>query len=177
MFQRIYYVPKTSGTLSDTLLAFGFAQILEDIITQSQGENDVLVVLEDKGGYFQIDAGTVIQEDWIERLRPWDRLPYVLGGRKFTAPPAQAPHLATRNADEEWERFRRYNQQRQLLNEQKIVGQDQRQALQDLKPSADWTIVTFLTDFRMQVQGLHNKLALQWHLSSQEYLAAKNISR
>jgi len=58
------------------------------------------------------------------------------------------------------------------LNERNITGQEKAQALEDLKPSADWTIVTFLTDFRMQVQGLHNKLALQWHLTSQQHLAA-----
>lgn len=171
MYQRYYYVPKDTGTLTDTLLAFGLAQILADIVEQVQGPDSAEVVLEDLGSYYRIDAGVDIQEDWPDHLRPWDRLPYVLGGRKVTGPPPEAPDIVTRNADEEWDRFRRYNEQRKVLSDQKIVGDEQANALADLKPAPDWTVVTFLTDFRMQVQGIHNKLALQWHLSSQEHLA------
>jgi hypothetical protein len=171
MYQRYYYVRKESGTLTDTLLAFGLAQMLEDIVTQIQGEDNAQIVLEDKGGYFQIDAGTTIQEVWLPHLQPWDRLPYALGGRKITAPPSQAPDIAIRDVNKEWDDFRRYNEQRKALNEKKVVGQELANALDDLRPRPDWTVLTFLTDFRMQVQGINNKLALQWHLSSQEYLA------
>ena len=171
MYQRYYFAPKATGSPADSLLAFGLAQILEDIVNQIQGPDTSQVVLEDQGGYYRIDAGVEIQEDWPDRLRPWDRLPYLLGGRQFPAPPPEAPDILTRNADEEWERFRRYVEQRKVLSDQKIVGQELAQALADYKPRYDWTIATYLADFRMQVQGIHNKLALQWHLSSQNYLA------
>jgi len=170
MYQRHYFIPKDSGTLADTLLAFGLAQFLEDIVTQIQGPDTARVVLEDFGGYYRIDAGVEIQEDWPERLHPWDRVPYLLGG-KIKEPPAEAPDLPTRNVDEEWDRLRRYNEQRKVLNEKKIVGDELTNALADLKPSYDWTVVTFLGDYRMQVQGIYNKLVLQWRLSSQEHLA------
>ncbi len=171
MYQRYYYVPKTTGTLTDTLLAFGLAQILVDVVEQVLGPDASQVVLEDQGGYFRIDAGVDILEDWPDRLHPWDRLPYLLGGRQFSNPPPEAPDILTRNADEDWEQFRRYIEQRKVLSDQKIVGQDLTQALADYKPRPDWTIATYLADFRMQVQGIHNKLALQWHLTSQTYLA------
>ncbi len=171
MYQRYYYAPKETGTLTDTLLAFGLAQILADIVEQIQGPDASRVVLEDMGGYYRIDAGVTIQEDWIDRLQPWDRLPYLLGGRQFPKPPPEAPDIATRNADEEWDAFRRYNEQRKVLSDKKLVGQELENALADFKPQPDWTIATFLADFRMQVQGIHNKLALQWNLSNQAYLA------
>lgn len=171
MYQRYYYVSKATGTLTDTLLAFGLAQILEDIVEQIQGPDASQVVVEDLGGYYRIDAGVEIQEDWPGRLHPWDRLPYLLGGKQYPKPPPEAPDITTRSADEEWDRFHRYNEQRKVLSDQKIVGEELANALVDLRPPPDWTIITYLADFRMQVQGIHNKLALQWHLSSQEHLA------
>lgn len=167
LYQQHYYVPKESGTLTDTLTAFGLAKVLEQVVGQMNGSAQV--VLNDAGSCFVIDAGAPIQATWLERLQPIEQIRYLTSSK--VSAPVDLPGMATRDVDQEWERFRQYNEQRKQLVEQKISGDAMEQALADLKPRADWTVVTYLGDYRMQAQGIHNSLVEQWQRTSEKYLA------
>lgn len=167
MYQQHYYVPKNTGTLTDSLLAFGVAKTLADIVERNVGQHDVII--EDVGSCYLIDTGAPIQKAWIERMEPWEQIRYLVGGR-FTVPP-ELEGIVTRSVDNEWDRFQQFTKMRQQLSEHKIVGDELRNALADLKPRPDWTVATYLGDFRMQAQGGYNVLVGQWYASGQEFLA------
>lgn len=166
MYQQFYYVPKDSGTLTDTLLAFGLAKVLDAVIQQITGEADV--VINDNGGYFVVDAGVVIREEWLARIQPFEQISYLTSSK--VALPPDLVGMARRDVDEEWDRFRQYTEQRKQLADRKVGGDEMEQVLADLKPRADWTVVTYLGDYRMQAQGIHNNLVELWQRSSVDYL-------
>lgn len=167
LYKQHYYVPKESGTLTDTLTAFGLAKVLEQMVEQITG--NAQVVLSDVGSCFVIDVGVPIQAAWLERLEPREHISYVTSSK--VSAPADLPGLATRDVDQEWERFRQYNEQRRQLTDQKVTSDTLEQALADLKPRPDWTVVTYLGDYRMQAQGIHNSLVEQWQRTGEKYLA------
>ncbi len=167
MYQQNYYVPKNTGTLTDSLLAFGVAQVLADIVDRNGGRTNV--VIQDVGVCYLIDTGAPIHAAWIEDMKLWERIPYLTGGRVIVPPELEG--IATRSVDEEWDRFHRFSEMRKQLSDRKIVGDELENALADLKPKPDWTVVTYLGDYRMQAQGGYNELVGQWYASGQEFLA------
>lgn len=167
MYQQQYYVPKESGTLTDTLIAFGLAKMLESVVEQATRKKNV--VLQDVGSCFIVDAGVSIQADWIEHLQSFEQIAYLTSSK--TPAPTDLTGMVMRDVDQEWERFRQYSEQRKQLTDHKVVGDELEQALADLKPRADWTVVTYLGDYRMQAQGIHNSLVEQWQRTSEKYLA------
>ena len=167
MYQQQYFVPKESGTLTDTLVAFGMAKVLDEVVRRTTGTANIM--MEDVGSYFVLDAGVSIQESWIEAMEPFEQIEYLTSSK--IKPPADLPGLFKRNIDDEWATFRQYQEQRKQLGEQKISGTDLEQALASSKPKHDWTVVTYLGDYRMQAQAIHNSLVEQWLRSSEAYLA------
>lgn len=158
MYQQAYFIPKQTGTLSDLLLAFGAADTIAQVVRQRAPEAQV--TLTDNGGYYVVDAGTAIQPEWVECLQFFEQIPF-LSSSKAQVPPDLAL-IAQRNVDTEWETFRQYLDQIQQLGEEGITGDALDQALADLRPKPDWTVVTYLGDYRMQAQGIHNSLVIQW---------------
>ncbi len=167
MYQQHYYVPKESGTLTDTLVAFGLAKVLESVVKQVTG--NAHVTINDVGSCFMVDAGVVIEAEWVARLQPFEQIAYLTSSK--TPAPVDLSSMANRDVDQEWERFRQYTEQRKQLAEGKVAGDALEQALADLKPRADWTVVTYLGDYRMQAQGIHNSMVEQWQRTSDKYLA------
>ncbi len=167
MYQQRYFVPKSTGTLADSLLAFGVAATIADIVEQNTGREKV--VIQDTGSCYLIDAGVPLQEVWVESMPPWEQLRFLTNVK--TPVPVEHAGIASRSVDEEWDRFRQYNEMRKQLSDRKVVGDDLQNALADLKPQPDWTVATYLGDFRMQAQGGYNTLAVQWYASSQEFLS------
>jgi hypothetical protein len=162
--QRRLVVPKESGTVTDTLLAFGVAKVVFEIVQRSTTCGDV--TLEDAGAYYVIDAGVEIEDSWLDTIAPFELVPYVVGA-KYPVPHDLEGAILTRDVDREWEQLRKYLEQRKQLAEGKAAGRDWEQSLADLRPQADWTVVTYLGDYRMQVQGNHNALIEQWRRCEQ----------
>lgn len=164
MYQQQYLVPKDSGTLSDTLVAFGLATVIEEVVQRSTGSANVM--LHDRGSCYVIDAGVTLEEGWLDAVGPIEQIAYLTSSK--VAPPVDLPGLRQRDVDSEWETFRRYAEQRKQLSEQKINGSELEQQLADLKPAADWTVVTYLGDYRMQAQAIHNTLVETWYRTETE---------
>lgn len=161
MNQQTFYVPKGSGTLTDALLAFGFAAVLAEFLTQVQGK--ARVTLEDGGGYYIIDAGVPIQEEWLDHGFQREPIPFVSSGRR--PPPEDLPGIRVEDVDATWDRFRAYVEQQKQVQTGEL---EQAQIVADLKPPDTWTVITYVGDFRMQhAQDIHNKLVIQWLRSSQ----------
>lgn len=160
-------VPKDTGTLSDALLAFGLARLVADVAHQMTGRNDV--VLEDVGSWYIVDAGVEIEDGWLDAVTPFEQAPFV-SSPKQPVPDDLKGVILTRDVDREWEQFREYQAKRKQLVDAKISGVEMEQLLADAKPQPDWTIVTYLGDYRMQAQANHNSLVEQWRRCEQPLL-------
>lgn len=167
MYQQEYYIPKSTGTLSDTLVAFGAAEVISRLVRRHAPS--AAVTLKDAGAYFVIDSGAQIQEAWLDEVELAEDIPFVTGS-KFPVP-EDLPLSLARNVDDTWDQFRRYQEQRKQLSDQKVQTAEMEQALKDLKMPADWSVVTYLGDYRMQAQGIHNGLVEQWQRSGKEFAA------
>ncbi|MCB0063301.1 MAG: hypothetical protein KDE19_14370, partial [Caldilineaceae bacterium] len=93
---------------------------------------------------------------------------------KVAAPTDLPATSYKRDIDDEWEIFRRYSEQRKQLSEQKVRGTELEQQLADRKPRADWTVATYLGDYRMQAQAIHNTLVETW-LRANQALPGLNV--
>jgi len=164
---RRYFVPKESGTLTDTLLAFGLAKLVAEITRQMTGRNDVM--LEDAGGWYVVDAGVAIEDGWLDAIHPFEQAPFV-SSTKQPVPDDLKGAIKTRDMDLEWEQFRSYQGLRKQLVDAKTSGNELAQLLADAKPQPDWTVVTYLGDYRMQAQANHNSLIEQWRRCEQPLL-------
>lgn len=161
------FVPKDTGTLSDALLAFGLARVTADVAQQMTGRNDV--VLEDVGSWYVIDAGVEIEDSWLDAVRPFEQAPFI-SSPKQPVPDNLKGAILTRDIDREWEQFREYQAKRKQLVDAKTSGAEMEQLLADAKPQPDWTVVTYLGDYRMQAQAIHNNLVVQWRRCEQPLL-------
>ena len=159
MYQQHYYVPKATGTLTDTLLAFGAATVIHRYMQAHLQEEEV--TLKNGGGYFLIDSGVPVREEWLADGWGQQMFRFVVNA-KNKVPDDLAPVAASRSVDETWEEFNRYQALRKQLRDEKLANDAIEQALEDSKPKPDWTVVTYLGDYRMQVQAIHNKLSEQW---------------
>lgn len=66
MYQQDYYVPKSSGTLTDALLAYGLAVVLRQLLPGTRRHRPGSVRIEDKGTHYVICLPQAIQEQWLE---------------------------------------------------------------------------------------------------------------
>ncbi len=166
MYQQHYYVPKATGTLTDTLLAFGAATLIHRYMQPHLWEEEV--TLRDGGGYFLIDAGVPVREEWLGKGWKQQMFEFVVNA-KNKVPDDLAPLAASRSVDETWEEFNRYQELRKQLRDEKLANDEIEQALEDSKPEPDWTVVTYLGDYRMQAQAIHNKLSEQWMRTNAQF--------
>ncbi|NLT49561.1 MAG: hypothetical protein GXX85_01425 [Ignavibacteria bacterium] len=72
-----FYVFKESGTFSDTLECLGFVAILQKIFERIDRIIKPEIIIEDKGGYFQITTDKVITEDMLLCCEYFDFIPYI----------------------------------------------------------------------------------------------------
>lgn len=159
------YVPKSTGTLTDTLVAFGLAKVLGDFL--GKVSTSTTVTLQDSGGYYIVDTGTPIRDEWIEESQPFETIAFVTGSR-FPVP-TDLPGIRTRDVDATWDRFKSFVARQQELRAEKVTGAELEQATADMRPPDDWTVVTYLGDYRMQAQSIHNELVERWLRSSEKF--------
>lgn len=159
-----YYIPKSTRTLSDALLAFGVATVLQELLQRHAPQAEV--ILRDAGSYYAIDTGVPIQEAWLADAH--QHIPFVTDERRHKVP-EDLEFAAARSVDETWETFRRFLEQQEQLRQQVEADDAAAQALADLAPEPDWTIVTYLGDYRMQAQHIHNGLVEQWLRTGQQF--------
>ena len=166
MYQQHYFVPKATGTLTDTLLAFGAATLIRQFV-RSHLQDDK-VILRDAGSYYLIDAGVPVQEEWL--TESWEQqLFWFVVSAKNKVPDDLAPLAASHSVDDTWDEFLQYQELRKQLRDEKLANDEIKQVLEDRKPQSDWTVITYLGDFRMQAQATHNKLGEQWMRTNKQF--------
>lgn len=77
-----FFVFKESGTFSDTIECLGLADILQKIFNKIDMINTHEILIEDKGGYFQITSDVDIREIEINKCEFFDFIPYIAKNKK-----------------------------------------------------------------------------------------------
>ncbi len=169
MDQQQFYILKRTGTLTDTLLAFGAATVIEQFV-QKHDEN-ARVTMRDAGGYFLVEVSVPVQEAWLDATELFETVGvYFLSSSKMPVPD-DLVGMQSRDVDKTWDRFRHYIEQHKQLREAKMAGDEIEQTLADSKPSLEFSVITYLGDYRMQAQNIHNGLVEQWRRSGEAWLA------
>jgi hypothetical protein len=165
MYQSTYYVPKESDTQADALVAYGLAELLQALIPGRYQPDRAGPALEDKGAYYQITlpSGLAIEEAWLDNLpNQLELAPFVKTAKE--KPPPDFPSV--RDSDAEWDNFKAYtkalSEMRSADTANKAVDSDAARAVDSLRPRPDFWTIAYVSDFRMQGIGVHNKLVEQW---------------
>lgn len=171
MYQDTYYVPKATGTYADVLMAYGLATILDRLAGHAMGEfRKPRIEIVDDGPYYAIRLSEPVREEWLtDDLFFRSPAPF-LTNQKITADDVP-PDTTVRDVDATWNQVRAYQESRSALWGEGVRGTDLEQQLRDQEPPADWTIVAFLGDWRMQALGIYNRIVAQW-ASRRELTAA-----
>lgn len=195
--QQRFYVGKHTGTISDALLAYGAAWLIDAVVSHAT-DGRTRATISDEGPFYRIDAGVTLQDEWLD----YDPVLVPLVTDAKHPPPEDLPALAVRDVNETWTGVRRYFEQLKLLRETLQKDQDWKQQaeagrknpntslnqllseevqhrLQDQRLPPDWTVVTYVGDYRMQAQDNHNQLIVQWSQSNKQRpgLALRTVLR
>ena len=66
----VYYIDKTSNTSADTLLAIGFALLLQEVLRKCQKPHKGIFIF-DAGSYYEVQIPTTITENDLQQLSPF----------------------------------------------------------------------------------------------------------
>ncbi len=76
MYQKQYFVPKTSGTYAETLEAYGLAIILDEIFRANDIQKPK-VKIQDTGGFYVVSARTEVTEEMVRNTPYFNAFPYI----------------------------------------------------------------------------------------------------
>lgn len=195
MFQQTYFVPRSTGTLTDSLLAYGLAVLLRALIQHSPGRrphSECPVRIEDAGATFTIHLPEVIREEWLASSHiPTDLVLPVLRVPKPKDPAkikvSKKPKAEKRPFPAEltpidynaiWDGIRSVTA---LITEQKQAGKFIREEIEKLRDSLHSEqphrdVALLIGEYRMQVEAIHNQAAVQWFTTTQAGYQAANLA-
>lgn len=170
-----YYVDKTSGTSADTLLAIGFAKLIEQVLHQLNRLSDAAeLFVADQGAYYAINLLNPISQEEIKQVAPF-RLIKHLDTEK------QAKALGTsygQGFDYDKQRQIRdsYQEQRRLLPAKArsanayLLNDPDLAALHARIEQPDPLLPTYLLINQMKSGPSFNEPIVRWHSLSEEHL-------
>lgn len=165
MYQKTYFMPKSTGTFADTLAAFGLAVILRTIYEHSQGTGTAKKTrIRDAGPYYEVELPAELRSEWLENC-------------SFFVPSKAKPIRTAKqpvgeiesvwDLDEEWNRFRQFREAQDKLRKtakSEVANEGSLQAaIEDLRPAPEFWVMAFVGDWRMQALPIYNAAILQWH--------------
>jgi|GEM_PF-440262 hypothetical protein len=172
MYQDTYYIPKQTGTLTDALLTYGVAVLLEQLLRASRkARHHSSVRIEDIGSHYVLHLSEPVQEEWLEqRILP--NMAWAIKRKKDL--PEGVPMV---DYNLIWEEIR---QQIALRTAQRATrttsGQQAMQELQESFQEQPYRDVALLIgDYRMQVEGIHNQAVMQWYETVQAGYQGVNL--
>lgn len=178
MKNDIYYIPKTSNTYADTLAAYGFTAILNEVLNQMRGRIEHGLMIQDVGSHYIVAQATKpLTSAEIENCSffatagesgfyitqnprpPKDGNP----PEPQPLPPSQA---VIKNIDTIWDTVRIYSQHKKEGWEKGFRKREELDTyLQDqmaFPPDYYWQTAVWLADYKMQALSNYNRLVTKW---------------
>jgi hypothetical protein len=170
MYQKIYFMPKSTGTFADTLAAFGLAAVLREIYEQANGRwSGKNVHIRDVGPYYEVELPADLRPEWIENC------PFFAPARPIRTSKQPVSEIEmVWNLDDEWKKFSQFREAQDKLKKtakNQSANDSQLQAIiEDLRPTPEFWTMAFVGERRMQALPIYNAAILQWH-ATRDYLA------
>lgn len=169
MFQKIYFMPKSTGTFADTLAAYGLAAVLSEIIERATKRwSGQKVWIRDAGPYYTIELPLELREEWVDKCEFFSLAKPI---RTRSQPVRQVRD--TCDLDEGWERFRAFQKAQDALKKtaKREANEDSqlRAQLDDLKPTPEFWTMAFVGERKMQAVQIYNAAILQWHATRKHF--------
>ena len=144
---RCFRVTKSTNTHADVLIAVGLAELLQDLF-------DEPIVVEDEGASFRITLPEALPST-LKRLPHSPRYPWILGRSG-----AQVPHgLQAINMSFEFERVKRWSENRRKLRGQRQVDSALLQSVQEDAPLPRWWLLPPLAPTKLKSGQTWNRVA------------------
>jgi hypothetical protein len=164
MFQKIYFMPKTTGTFADTLAAYGLAAVLHEVGERAVGKrwSGEKVWIRDAGPYYTIELPTELREEWVDQCEFFSLAKPI---RTRGQPVKQVKDAL--DLDEGWERFRAFQKAQEALKRTaRREGQENNELqarLNDSRPTPEFWTMAFVGERKMQAIQIYNAAIVQWH--------------
>jgi hypothetical protein len=148
---RYFYVDKSSQTFADTLIAFGLARIVDELLReQTKGERNVLI--QDRGPYYQLTCTPALERSTVESYRSLFPLKAIVTIKNREKLPADLPSDLMVDYEQERERVNLFFAAR------KAGGND---SASPERPHSHWEIFKAINAPGGPLIG-YNSLALDW---------------
>lgn len=162
---KIFYSAKSTGTYSDTLAAFGLAEILKNILRNgiSRDWSGERVWLRDEGPYYVIELDKPLPDDWAKRVKFFNPAAPITTTKQPWRGEASA-----RDYGAEWDDFKKYQATvKELREAARRAGVEP-----DLPdpPPPDFWVLAFLGDYKMQALKGYNKAIKQWEVTREHFV-------
>lgn len=188
MYQQIYYVQKSTGTVADVLLAYGTAILLRTVLQNIPGRKAhsyCPVRIEDRGVY-EIHLSEPLQPEWLESVQlPTLAWPIVRSATSDKAKDIKSPDRANGEIPDDllsidydaiWKEI---HQENALMKEQKGKRGDLPAEVQELRASfrqqPHREIALLIGEKRFQAVTTYNHAVIQWHNSLKLGYQAANL--
>ncbi len=162
---QIFYSTKATGTSTDTLAAFGLAEILKGVLRNgiSHEWSGERVWLRDEGPYYVVKLDKPLPDDWATRVKFFNPVSPIA-----TAKQPWQGEMSARDYGAEWDDFKKYQETaKQLREAARKAGVEP-----DLPepPPPDFWVLAFLGDYKMQALNGYNKAIKQWEDTREHFV-------
>jgi hypothetical protein len=170
MFQKTYFMPKSTGTFADTLAAYGLAAVLSEIVERADKRwSGQKVWIRDAGPYYTIELPTELREEWVDQCEFFSLAKPI---RTRGQPVKQVKDAL--DLDEGWERFRAFQKAQEALKKtarrEGQANNELQAQLNDSRPTPEFWTMAFVGERKMQAIQIYNAAIVQWH-TTRKYFA------
>lgn len=163
IYQKIYYVDKSTNTFADILTAYGLAHIIDKIV-RSVGQR-IGIRVRDDGPYYTIDLNKPLQQEWVEKCQYFTAIPLIVTtDKKGNKQPLASPPMRYIDYKIEEENNSRYFKWReQISTEVRKLGylSDLLNQVESLAPLPEWQIYNKVN--RLFAVIAYDKMVMAWH--------------
>lgn len=193
MYQRNYYVDKSTGTFADVEEAYGLAAVLSYVVGSTSKLGAVNVRLYDDGPYYRVELPRPITEQQLESVPFQAFNKYVPVGKKQTPAELANPSYSV-DLTQQYEMLRRLGEWRQIERQRKNtatqvpgkgrarrtaelqeLNEEQRRLLETWQPDADFPIWDAMQVTKLKAIDTYNGAVRQWHALSEHFAAMLRV--
>jgi hypothetical protein len=168
MFQKTYFMPKSTGTFADTLAAYGLAAVLSEIVERADKRwSGQKVWIRDAGPYYTIELPTELREEWVDQCEFFSLAKPI---RTRGQPVKQVKDAM--DLDAAWDRFREFRELQDKLKKT-LKGESADSELQaqldEKRPNPEFWTMAFVGERKMQAIQIYNAAIVQWHTTRKHF--------
>jgi hypothetical protein len=168
LYRDQYYVPKSTGTFADSLLAYGFASLLEEILRQAR-VSGYSVTLADAGAWYEIRPSERVRSEWVNGCQYFSHLVPLVRTAKAGVRNVAATDV--RDYEHAWQAVQQALDARKLSGSKtpgaKGAAAVQQEDLAVIAPE-HWVTI-FIGTSKMQALSTYNRLGEMWQETRENF--------